>query len=260
MAISYSLVTDRKSIRGLRKIWAQNYGAGEIEPERDTMSAVKDGYCDIIVAKEGGVIVGGTEFGIDTVEPAAIGMFGYMDVASTHRRQGIAAKLGQLAIEKLLGDALGSGRPLSVLTAEATSASEAFWNSLGFRRLYLKEVTTYTELKYVQPSLDFNEQGEPTQDVALEHLMLAGINDEINADAATKAVEAIYRWSHRWGLEDFEGNKEAYAAHNRYVDKFQREFNLQLRGAELVSLSIEERQVLIEAGATVIEYTAADEE
>jgi GNAT superfamily N-acetyltransferase len=261
--------SDTKSIKGVYKLWTDAYGVDEVEPIEVTKAGMRgEGgilYRIHAAKDEEGKVVAAIAGGVDKLDgKRAVYMVGYMNTDPVHQLKGLARKLFQLAVEQAQIDAKAGGRRLAAISAEATSSSEAFWNSVGLNRVYVGagvKVDEYSELPYVQPALDFDTStGLPVEGAgeAAEHLMLGFVENEADKELVSLVVDAIYRWSHLWPAEDFE-SMEAHQANVGYVSKFKQEFDEFLFGSgEMAILTAEDRKNLTMAGAIIHEYTAAD--
>lgn len=270
MAYRFGLVDpkDTKSVRGVRRLWTNAYGKGEVEPYSETVAGMSGEYSVLyrIFAAwdDKGRVVAAIAGGVDKLdENEAVYMVGYMNTDPKHVRKGLARELVRLAIEQALSDAAQMGCSLVAITAEATSDSEEFWNAVGLARLYLQtgNINEYIELQYVQPALDFNPAtGRPAEgaEEVPEHLMLGFFDREADKELVSKLVAAVLRWSHRWAREEFKSD-EAYATHVAYTDFYQNTFDTFLHAnGNLVGMTKADREGLIQKGVTVIDYALAD--
>jgi GNAT superfamily N-acetyltransferase len=221
--------SDKKTINAFYKLWEQVFGAEELEPKSITVAAMNGEYpvvYRVYVAKDGNKVVGVIAGGMDyLVDDQNVLMIGYAATHKDYRKQGIQRTLFNELVKDASADSTKEGKTLSVITSEATEMSVPVWGKLGLMLI---------PVNYIQPALDFDEStGLPADGAgeAKENLMLGFLTDPSN-ELISKAVEAIYRWSHRWPREDFDSD-EAYAAHVAYVDRFQREFDALLAVADI---------------------------
>jgi hypothetical protein len=159
-------------------------------------------------------------------------------------------------------DAHSGGRRFSMIAGEATSGSERAWNSVGRRRVYVETgPNEYSELRYVQPALDFDlNTGLPTDGAgeAAEHIMVHFLEGEPDKVRMSAAVESIYLWCNTWPDDVFE-NEDACDAHLGYVAKLYEAFDAFMRAnGPLRLLSAQEREQLRAEGIGIKDYIEAD--
>src|SRR3989344_5590050 len=189
------LVPDGKAevLSDVQKLFVDTCGQEEVDPEEILRTAVDGttfwGSTDatkyrvhVIKDDQGEVLAtltGGRLPLVDS-EGRSLGkqmfMVAYAVTAEKGRQQGLAREAYISAIMQAAKDAQAEGQQLAFSAGEAVHTSESFWNSVGWRRIYLQQESgSYEELKYVQPALDFDlATGEVAEGagIAPEHMMI----------------------------------------------------------------------------------------
>ncbi len=276
---------DHPDIAQVQELFIKTFGEEEVDPEEVMRSAVEGKTAwdteditnyrlHVIKDKEGKVvsIVGGGLLDLlgDENKPTGKTMFmiGYAVTDPDARQGGLAREAYISAIMDAERTAKAQGKELSFAAGECMSTSEKFWNNVGWKRAYVAdrpgETKAYTELKYVQPALDFDpETGEIAEDAgeAPEHFMV----DSFGRMPPTKkeimmTVNAFYRWCNKWPREAFE-NDEAYEKHLAYVQGIEDTFNEKLKqGGQVIYLDQQSQEKAMQAGVSIEEYAEADGE
>lgn len=189
---------------------------------------------------------------------------GYAVTEKDIRQSGLARELYISALMRIAAEAEAQGKKLKFAVGECKYQSERFWNSVGWKRAYAQtgDKKEYSELKYIQPALDFNEEtGEVAADAgtAPEHLMVDAFGAEPpDKEAALKAVQAIYNYNNVWPREAF-SNEMAYEKHLKHTEDLEREMKEFLDGSgQLIFLDFTSRQKARVAGVKIHEHIEAD--
>ncbi len=251
------------TIKRVRKLLKRIFGRTEVEPLSSMLEGMRgEGpvtYRVHVALNERGHVLSVMMTGTDQAYPGnAIMMVGYAATTLLQRGRGHMSRLHAMAVDQSLTDAKAHGWEWSGATAEAVSSSERVWNKFGYVRVYMIRNGKFYELRYVQPSLDFDaDTGEPTEGEAPEHFMVASKN-ELTKEILLHFHQTVLRWSHRWARSDFSSD-QAFARHNRYVDRFERKFESQVAVGELETLSALDREDLMKGGQRFVEHkTPAD--
>ena len=269
--------TDEKAVQEIQKLIEEALRKEEIDPIEVLKAGIDgrllDGSEDIaryrlyIARDETGriqsVYAGGL-VGLAGPAPAGEAMFmgAYGITRPESRRQGIVRELYISSMMQAAADAHSQGKNLSVIAGECTWSSERAWNSVGRRRVYVETgPNEYSELRYVQPALDFDKKtGLPTEDAgeASEHIMADFLESEPDKGRISAAVESMHRWCNTWPRNGFE-NQAAYDVHLQYVSDLGKKFNTFISAkGPLRLLSADQREELRAQGATINEYAEAD--
>jgi hypothetical protein len=268
---------DEKTVQEIQETMEEAFGKEEVDPIEVLKAGIDgkllDGSRDVaryrfyiardLSGKIQSIYAGGL---VGMIDPALTGEAVFMGTYGITRpecrRQGIVRELYISSMMQAAADAHSLGRRFSMIVGECTSSSERAWNSVGRRRVYVETgPNKYSELRYVQPALDFDRNtGLPTEDAgeAPEHIMvhfLEGVPDKARISAA---IESMYLWCNTWPQSVFE-NKAGCDAHLHYVAKLHKEFDAFMRAnGPLRLLSAQEREQLRATGAKINEYTEAD--
>ncbi len=258
----------------------QSTGKEEVDPEEILRSAV-DGitpwdtpdskYRIITIRNEKGELVtvrAGSVLDLLDEEGQLTGemtyFVGYAVTDPKFRQKGIAREAYISALLDAAKDAESQGKKLKFAIGECAYTSEKFWNSVGWRRLYsqIGDKKEYSELKYIQPGLDYEEDtGELTENAGKvpEHLMVDSFGQaSITKEELKKAYEAMLHYNVDWPEQAF-SNKEAWITHKEYIDNIKEDFKELLDdGGKLIFLSAEDREKAKSLSVTVYEHTEAD--
>ena len=269
--------TDEKTVQEIQKLMEETFGKEEVEPIEVLRAGIDgrlfDGSKDIaryrlyVARDEAGriqsVYAGGL-VGMADPAPAGEAMFmgAYGITRPESQRQGIVRELYISSMMQAAADAHSQGKKLSMIAGECTWSSERAWNSVGRRRVYVETgPNEYSELRYVQPALNFDvKTGLPTEDAgeASEHIMVDFLEGEPDKGRISAAVESMNSWCNTWPRNAFE-NQAAYDVHLQYVADLRKEFNTFIfTNGPLRLLSADQREQLRAQGATINEYTVAD--
>ncbi len=150
-----------------------------------------------------------------------------------------------------------------MIAGECTTVSEPTWSAVGRRRVYVEtRPNEFTELKYVQPALEFDAKtGLPEEGAgeAKEHIMVQFVEGEASKERVSASVDSMYRWCNLWKENEFD-SPEAFAVHKAYIEKIKKEFDdLLFNSGNMVLLSPADRERMRSEGATIREYVEADE-
>jgi hypothetical protein len=270
---------DEEIIQEIQKLSEEAFGEEEVDPVEILKMGIQgkepDGTQDIsryrlyVARDESGkiqsVYAGGlVEMRTKNKEPNGEMTFmsAYGITRPESQRHGLMRELYVSSMMQAATDALAQDKKFNMVAAEATGTSEKSWNAVGHRRVYVETgPNEYTELKYVQPALDFDfNTGLPTEDAGEfpEHLMVQFVEGEPDKDRIKAAVDGMYRWNNLYDQDAFT-SAEAFNQHKHYIAEIQKKFNDQLStSSPLHLLSAEEREVLKNKGITIHEYTEAD--
>ena len=231
------------SLSDVQALFERTFGAEEVDPEKILRESV-DGitswgttqarYRIIGVRNESGQMIGTIagapldlldEHGKPTGE--MVYFVGYAVIDPSARKNGIAREAYISALMDATDQAAREGKKLKFAIGECTDVSEKYWNDVGWKRIYAQEpneLTSFTEVPYMQPALDFDEDtGEVAEGVgeAPEHLMM----DSFGSQAPTKedllrAYDAFMSWNAHWPRQAF-GSDEAFASHQAYTSNLE---------------------------------------
>lgn len=189
---------------------------------------------------------------------------GYAVTDPGARQGGLAREAYISALIDASQQAKLQGKSLKFAFGECTYTSEKFWNNVSWKRIYNQtgDKKEYTELKYVQPALDFDENsGLPAEGAGAmpEHLMIDGFGvASPSAVEVKQAYEAMINYNVDWPKQAFSSN-EAFDAHREYIAKFRKDFNESFNDNDkLIYLDIKDREKAKKLGVKVHEYTEAD--
>jgi hypothetical protein len=271
--------TDEKTVQEIQELMEETFVKEEVDPIEVLKAGIDgkllDGSKDVaryrlyVARDEAGkiqsVYTGGMVGMADAAFPGEAMLMGAYGITRPEsQRQGIVRELYISSMMQAAADAHSQGKKLSMIAGECTWSSERAWNSVGRRRVYVETgPNEYSELRYVQPALNFDvKTGLPTEDAgeASEHIMVDFLEGEPDKGRISTSVESIYKWCNTWPRNAFE-NQAAYDAHVQYVAHLRSEFNaFMLMNGPLRLLSAAERDQLRAGGATINEYTEADHE
>lgn len=181
------------------------------------------------------------------------------------RQKGLAKEAYISAIIDATNESQSQGKKLKFAIGECTHTSEKFWNSVGWKRIYSRDEQgeEYTELEYMQPALDFDENtGEVAEGAgeAPEHLMIDSFGqEEPNRSDIQRSYEAFINYSDvDWPAEAFR-SASAHETKMRYLNRIRSEFVSSLNsGEDLVYLDVKARASAVRRGITVHGHDAAD--
>ena len=272
---------DEKTVQEVQQLMEETFGKEEVDPIEVLREAIKGtpsvGSEDVtryriyVARDENGIIqslYAGGLVDMNDAQGKPLGekmfMAAYGVTREESRKRGIARELYVSSMMQAAADAYADGKKLSMIISECTSTSEKAWNAIGRRRAYVQTgANDWTELKYVQPPLDWDpDTGMPAEDAgnAAEHIMMQPFDGDMTKERLSSALDAIYRWNN-YRSEKFFHNPEAQKAHFAYIQAIQKQFDSELNaGGELKLLSASEREEMIKKGAVIHEYTEADEE
>ncbi len=186
----------------------------------------------------------------------------YSSTRDDHRRQGLATEGNTVTVQHGLAVAKQIGKPAVLGTAETTSESRGFWDSVHFKRAYLvKGDKKLAQVKYWQGALDFGDDGLPTEEAGevAEHMAYREFVHGVTLAELIEATNAIRDWSSLWGEDDFD-SAEAYQAHLGYNEELKDRFLAQFEGVkEFKLLTASEVADFEDDGWEVEEFAEADE-
>ncbi len=268
------------ALADVQKLFEDTFGEEEVDPEEILRGAVNGITCwntpemtkyrIVTVRNERGELAstfaGGQlemmdEQGNPTGE--AVYFVGYAVTSKKMRQKGLAKEAYISALIDATKEAQSQGRKLKFAVGECTYTSEKFWNSVGWKRVYSEdEPKNYSELRYVQPALDFDEDtGEIAEGAgeAPEHLMMDNFGaGNPRKEDIRRAYMAFMSYNVDWPSEAF-NNHKAHTRQRQYVNEVEKAFvaDLNSRG-DLVLLSNKERQDAKKSGIKIKNYTEAD--
>jgi len=191
-------------------------------------------------------------------------MVAYAVTDKNVKQGGLAREAYISALMDSVSEAEKNGKKFTMAAGECTYTSEKFWNKLGWKRVYLQtgDAQTYTEARYVQSALDFDEKtGKPTEDAgeAPEHLMVRCFDRQTpSKEKIQSAIRAFYRWCNRWPREAFD-NTKAYKRNQAYVDDLEANFKKDLdQAGQIILLDGTSREKAKKKGVSIREYIEAD--
>ncbi|MFA5106715.1 MAG: hypothetical protein WC497_00110 [Patescibacteria group bacterium] len=273
---------DHPDIDKIQAMMVKAFSEEEVEPEEIMRSAiegkdpwghecvplryytVKDEQGEVLAFCSGGLLDMKDTAGKSTGESVFLTTF-----AMTDKDKGVLGATYEAYISAIIGaaqEAQAQGKKLSFVAGPTEASSEKFWNATGWKRIYADtssgDQKSLRELKYVEPSLDFDPAtGEPTSDQAVyEHLMVQAFGDrQITKENVRSITQAYSDWS-EWPENAFD-SPEAYARSQEYMRSTREQLQSELnRGGELTFLNQRERQRAIRHGSTVDEHVDADRE
>jgi hypothetical protein len=268
---------DKRTVEEIQEMMEETFGKKEVDPIEVLRAGLDgrllDGSQDVaryrfyVARDESGkiqsVYAGGL---VGMRDPALAGeavfMGAYGITRPESRGQGMVRELYISSLMQAAADAHSEGKRFSMIAGECTWRSERVWNSVGRRRVYVETgPNRYSELRYVQPALDFDRStGLPTKDVgeAAEHIMVQFLEGEPDKARISAAIESMYLWCNTWPQSIFE-SKAAYDAHLHYVATLHKDFDAFMRAnGPLRLLSAQDREQLRRRGTEISEYTEAD--
>jgi len=270
---------DDPRINNVHRLLKKTFGAEEVDPPKVTREAV-DGYSPdwdmyfpkyrIVIVKDelDRIISVFTGAQLDILDEKGnptgetVYSVGYAVTSTTARQKGLAREAYISALIDASKEAKRQGKILKYAIGECTYTSEKFWNSVGWRRVYVKTGDNeFTELRYVQPALDFNEEtGKPSEDAGEcpEHLMIDCFGMNPSAEELKRLHDALLHYNGDWPEAAFK-DKKAYHIHINYMQKFKDKMSSFLREHDqLVFLDIEGRESAKKNGFKIKEHKAAD--
>jgi hypothetical protein len=240
---------DDPRIEKVHRLFKKTFGVEEIDPLKMTREAV-DGYSSdwnehfpkyrIVTIKDErdrivSVFTGAqldvlNDQGEETGE--TVSSVGYAVTSRTARQKGLAREAYISALIDASKQSREGGKTLKYAIGECTYTSEKFWNSVGWRRVYAKTgENEFTELKYIQPALDFDEKnGKPTEDAGEcpEHLMVDCFGINPNSEELKRLHDALLHYNGDWPESALE-SKEAHKTHFNYMQNFKGKMSSYLR-------------------------------
>lgn len=188
---------------------------------------------------------------------------GYAVTDPKARQTGLANEAYAAALIDATDRAEKAGKRIAFAVGECTASSERFWNRVGWKRIYAQSTNDsneYSELPYIQPALDFNEDtGEIAEGAgeAPEHLQVDSFIGSAHKEQVVEVYRAFIKYNAEWPREAF-ATEEAYQKHRSYVDdlksKFERFVNIQ---GDLVYMNAQEREDAIGRGLIIHENTGS---
>jgi len=283
---SIEMVPDGQSERltSVQHIFENTFGEEEVDPE-DVLRAAVDGKSSWEGEKEAtkyqvhnvvdsnneiASIVTGGRLDLTDANNKSSGkqmfMISYAVTTDAARRKGLATEAFVSAITKADKDAHADGKELTYVVGEVNASAEEYVNSLGRYRVYAEsreQPGKFTELRYIQPPLDFDPKtGLPAEGAgnAAEHLMISNYHGKtLEKGDVLSVVRAMYTWCNTWPRSAFESD-EAHATHQTYVQGVWKEFKEQVEASDsLVLMSKETReQSRNTPGITIEDHMEAD--
>lgn len=264
----------------VQDLFIRTFGEEEVDPEeilRQAVTGVEFGVPSEVKYKvfavrdpEGKVVctVAGGNLDLRDASGTPTGetmlMIAYAVTDKDVKQSGLAREAYISALMDCAAEAEKMGKKFVMAAGECTYTSEKFWNKLGWKRPYIESGNkqTYTELKYVQPALDFvKKTGLPKKGAGevAEHLMVRPMNGKTpSKEAVMSTVNAFYKWCNRWGEEAF-SSKKAHRTNQAYVDGIADTFKKELdEGGQLIFLDQVKREKAKQQGLTIHEYTEAE--
>lgn len=272
--------SESSTITEVQELFVKTFGEEEVDPEEVTRRAMNgDEYCmspevkykvyavrdpegKVISTVAGGLLDLRDEKGNSTGETVL--MIGYAVTDPSVTQSGLAREAYISALMDCATEAEKMGKKFVMAAGECTYTSEKFWNKLGWKRPYIESGSKqrYTELKYVQPALDFDEKtGKPAGDAGEveEHLMVRPLDGKTpSKDKVMSVINAFYQWCNRWSEDAFD-SKRAWRSNQKYVDAIAQTFKDELdTGGQLIFLDQANREKARKQGVNIQEYIEAD--
>lgn len=182
---------------------------------------------------------------------------GYAVTDPSVRQAGLAREAYISALMDAVTQADKQEQKLSFSIGECTATSEHYWNSVGWKRVYVKNPTTeeHVEVPYIQPALNFNrETGAPTMSEVPEHLMIDSFSGSPSKKDIASAYMALIEYNAFLPREEFD-NDAAFEKKEAYIKSITEAFKdaLQSEG-ELVLLDARTREEMREKGAKILDH------
>ncbi len=126
---------------------------------------------------------------------------GFIVTTPVERNHRLTLPLYSAMLRLGVEDAEKRGIDLRFVLAETVSTAEGhFQKALGLRRLYVTlegsrpSVRVFHEMEYLQPPLDFTDEGEAADGAGFvaEHLMLRGFGPEIQTISSSSLMSAVH--------------------------------------------------------------------
>ena len=275
-------IEDGKSpvISDVQKMLEKTFSAEELDSEEVLRSAVdgktsqgteSERYRIITVHNEKNELVAfitGSQLALlaETGESTKESVYyvGYVITDKKTRQKGLAREAYVSALIDATKDARLQGNKLKFVIGEGASSAEKFINSFGSKRLYVQTGVKkeYTELKYIQPALDFDENtGEISKGAGEvpEHLMIGGLGQgSPTKEDVKKTYEAMMRFNSELPEEAF-NNKGAHENQKKYIADIKEKFKSFLdNNGQLIFLDAENRKKAKEEGVVIHEHKKAD--
>ncbi len=194
----------------------------------------------------------------------AVYSVGYALTTVQARQHGLAREAYTSALIDAAKQAKAEGKTLKFAIGECTYTSEKFWNNVGWKRIYAQtgDKKHYTELKYIQPALDFDEEtGKSAEDADEypEHLMIDSFGrNPPSVEEVKRSYEALLHYNGDWPESAFE-NSKAHKTHIKYMSGFKAKFKSFLdKHPQLIYLDAENREKARQQGIKIKEHAAAD--
>lgn len=259
----------------VQELFERTFGEEEVDPEEILRTSV-DGknpwggpdvkYRIVTVWDEQGELVStvaGAQLDLlsEDKQPTgeAVYFVGYAVTDKSSRQKGLAKEAYISALIDASREAGSEGKTLKFAFGECTATSEDFWNKVGWKRIYAETgKKEYTELPYVQPALDFNEETGAVAEgagEAPEHVMIDsfGRMPPAKQDVAS-AYEAMLKYCVEWPRDGFSSD-EAFAAQRQYVGGIKKEFHDFLNeNGQLIYLDKRNRAKAGKEGLKINEY------
>ena len=198
----------------------------------------------------------------ERIEDKAIIQGSYIAAVKKYRRLGVGSKAFEFRMAEAMEDAKRRGLEIVAYVGEVFDDSEAFINSQGASRLYIREGNDqYKEVPYYQPPLDWNlETGRPAEGARTvpEHLMVRTMDGSktISGEQLLEMVRVIYDYNNYREREAFK-NARAYRTHTGIIGNIEEELTETVSGKDLMMISREERESMKAQGITFVEHGLA---
>lgn len=268
------------SLSDVQALFENTFGKEEVDPEEILRSAV-DGitpwetedtkYRVVTIRDDEGKLV-------TTVAGASLDLFdekgeptgecayyvGYAVTDPNTRQGGLAREAYISALLDVAREAQKKNKVLKFAVGECTYTSEKFWNNVGWKRVYAQtgDKREYTELKYIQPALEFDEDtGEIAEGSgeAPEHLMIDAFGPKTpGKEDVMRAYESLIYFCNDWPREAF-NNDRAEKKKTEYLNGIKTNFkDFMDSNGQLIYLDADNREKAVKEGVAVIGYTEAD--
>jgi hypothetical protein len=182
---------------------------------------------------------------------------GYAVTDPSVRQAGLAREAYISALMDAVEQADKQKQKLSFSIGECTATSEHYWNSVGWKRVYVKDPNTeeHIEVPYIQPALDFNrETGDPTMSEVPEHLMIDSFSGSPSKNDIASAYMALIEYNAFLPREEFESDA-AFEKKEAYIKNITDTFKAALESeGELVLLDAKTREEMREKGAKILDH------
>ncbi len=186
----------------------------------------------------------------------------YIAIEEKYRSLGMARELYISALIDSMIESQRENKKLSYLIAECTPRSEYLMNTIGLKKIFLKNQNNLKEFEYIQPTLEFNATtGQEEKQGAPEHLMLCNLQNsgDINKENFYEVLFSLYNQYQNSHTEKNFATREAFENYLKYYKDINKNAYSQIENSEiLIALNIEEQKEYKEKGYNIIPFEEAN--